>query len=323
MNDKESRLRAYRVMATIRQCEDKVLSMLMSGNLAIAFYASRGQEAIAAGVGLALRSDDWVVTTYRGVHDQLAKGVSLRSLWAEYLGRATGACGGRGGSMHITDPEAGVAVTTGIVGSGLPIANGLALAALLRCEDRVTVCNFGDGASNIGAFHEALNMAALWKLPVVFVCQNNGYAEHTNVHDHQRVARISERAASYGMMGVTVDGTDPIAVYRASEEAVARARRGEGPTLLEAVAYRMSGHYLGDTQDYIPQEWLAEAAAADPVPAFRARLLADGNATEGELEVIDKEIAVEIDDAVDFALKSPFPDAAELCHHVYAEEKSA
>ena len=204
-------------------------SLISTGRMAAVYYCSRGQEILAAAMGVNLEPTDYLVTTYRGVHDQLAKGMPLRQMVAEYAGKATGACKGKGGAMHITYPKAGIMVTTGVVGSGLPIANGLALASQLKSDGRVTLCNFGDGASNIGAFHEALNMASLWKLPVIFLCQNNRFAECTRYEDGTSVARVADRAASYGMRGVTVDGNDPQAMWQASRRGRrARARR-RGP----------------------------------------------------------------------------------------------
>jgi pyruvate dehydrogenase E1 component alpha subunit len=210
-------------------------------------------------------------------------------------------------------------VTTGIVGAGIPIANGFGIAAQLDGSDRVTVVNFGDGASNIGAFHEGLNMAAVWKLPVIFVCQNNQYGEHTHMRDATGVERIAQRADAYGMAGVTVDGNDPVAMWNVARDAVARARAGEGPTLVEAVTYRFWGHLLGDDMGYQPKEERAAAMAADPVPRYRAWLLAGGHATEDELAGIEARVVAEVDDAVQFALESPPPDLSELLTDVYGE----
>jgi pyruvate dehydrogenase E1 component alpha subunit len=210
-------------------------------------------------------------------------------------------------------------VTTGIVGSGIPIANGFGLAAQLNGTDQVTVVNFGDGASNIGAFHEGLNMAGVWKLPVVFVCQNNLYGEHTPMAMSTPVEYISERAASYGMPGVTVNGNDPVATWKVMGEAVARARAGEGPTLVEARTYRFHGHLMGDAMEYMDKDERKAAMEADPVPAFRAWLLDNGHATEEQLAELEETITAAIDDAVEFAMNSPYPDADELYTDVYAD----
>jgi len=253
----------------------------------------------------------------------LAKGVPMKLLWAEIAGKVTGTCKGKGGPMHITHPASGVMVTTGIVGSSMPIANGLALAAQLRKEDRVTVAYFGDGASNIGAFHESLNMAAIWKLPVLFVCQNNGYGEHTRYEVTTPVRHISDRAAAYGIPGVNVDGNDPLKMYAAAKEAVDRARAGEGPTLLEARTFRFHGHVFGDMDGYMQKGEKDAAMAKDPVPAFRAWLIQNKHASESELAGIESSIASELDAAVDFALSSANPDLAELRRDVFAEELTA
>jgi pyruvate dehydrogenase E1 component alpha subunit len=222
--------------------------------------------------------------------------------------------------MHVTHPETGVMLTTGIVGSGLPIANGLALASVLRNEQRVTVVNFGDGASNIGAFHEALNLAALWKLPVIFLCQNNEYAEHTTYANGTSCANVADRAVSYGIPGVTVDGNDPSAMYAAAAEAIARARQGDGPTLLEAKTFRFMGHFFGDDGSYIDEAIMADRMAKDPVPAMRQRLIEGNIADEAALRTIETEANTQIDDALQFARESDYPDISELGRDVYAEE---
>src|SRR3984957_11812579 len=295
-------------MTLIRQCADRRASVIRSGRIAAPYYSPRGQEAISAAMAVNLRPEDYVVTIYRGLHDHLAKGVPLKQLWAEYAGRATGSCKGKGGPMHITHPGSGVVVTTGIVGSGIPIANGLAWASQVKGDGRVTVTNFGDGASNIGAFHEALNLASLWKLPVIFLCQNNQYAEHTSFANGTAVANVADRAASYQMPGVIVDGNDPIAMWQASRSAVERARSGGGPTLLEAKTFRFDGHVFGDAGEYIPKPEYQAALAADPVPAFRARLIATGTTNDQRLQGIEQDISLQITEAVEFALASPYPE---------------
>jgi TPP-dependent pyruvate/acetoin dehydrogenase alpha subunit len=236
----------FRIALKIQLIDEKVRGLLMSGRMAAVYYSPRGQEILAACMGVNLKPTDYLVTTYRGMHDQVAKGIPLRQLFAEYYGKVTGTCKGKGGPMHITYPTAGIMVTTGVVGAGLPIANGLALASQLKNDGRVTVVTFGDGASNIGAFHESLNMASLWKLPVIFLCQNNGYGECTKYEKATAVDNIADRAASYNMRGVTVDGNDARAMHEAMREAVEHARNGDGPTLLEAKTFRFMGHYFGD-----------------------------------------------------------------------------
>jgi pyruvate dehydrogenase E1 component alpha subunit len=323
VNDQPDLLEIYRTAVRIHRADERLRGLLTSGELAVAYYSPRGQEIVAAAMMSRLRREDYLVTTYRGIHDQIAKGIPLEPLFAELFGRVDGTCKGKGGPMHVTHPETGVMVTTGVVGSGLPIGVGLGLAAQVRGEDRVTVACFGDGASNIGAFHEALNMAALWKLPVVFLCQNNRYAESTRYADGTTVDRIATRAASYGIPGVTVDGNDAAEMAAAAHDAVERARSGGGPTLLEAMTYRFMGHYFGDSGAYMDAEEFAAAQQADPVPRLRARLLADELATEAELTALETAEQEAIEAAVLFAQNSPPPGADELRRDVYREEVPA
>ena len=320
---KEILVDIYRRATLIKQNDERFRSVIKSGKLAMVFYSPRGQEIIPSAISANLTDADYIVTIYRGVHDMLAKGIPLKLLWAEFAGRATGACKGKGGPMHVTHPATGIMVTTGIVGASLPIANGLALAAQVRSEKRVAIAYFGDGASNIGAFHEALNMASIWKLPVVFVCQNNKYGEHTKLAYSTAVPNIALRAVAYGMPGVTVDGNDPLAMYAVANEAIERARSGGGPTLIEANTFRFFGQVLGDNDAYMDKGEKAAAMARDPVPSFRAWLIAAGYAKEAELSAMEMAIEREIDEAVEFTLASPYPDPAELRRDVYEKELSA
>ena len=313
----------YRRMTLIKQNDERFRATIMAGKIVAPYYSPRGQEVIPSAVSVNLRDTDYICTIYRGIHDMLAKGVPMNLLWAEIAGKVTGTCKGKGGPMHITHPASGVMVTTGIVGSSMPIANGLALAAQIRGEDRVAVAYFGDGASNIGAFHESLNMAAVWKLPVVFVCQNNRYGEHTKYEVATSAKRISDRAAGYQMPGVTVDGNDPLAMYAAAKEAVDRARAGGGPTLIEAMTFRFHGHVFGDMDGYMDKDEKKGWMAKDPVPEFRAWLIANGHAGEADLAAIEAEINQGLDEAVEFALSSAVPDVAELRRDVFAQELSA
>lgn len=316
--DREKLLDIYTRTMRVARSDEKFRSLLMTGKLAVLYYTYRGQELASAAMMAALEPTDYLVTTYRGQHDQIAKGVPLDLLYAEIAGRATGTCKGKGGPMHITHPATGVMVTTGVVGSGLPIANGLALASQNRGDKRVTVTCFGDGATNIGAFHEAMNMAQLWQLPVIFFCQNNRYGEHTAFADHTKVQSIAQRAQAYNMRAVTVDGNDAEAMYAVAKEAVDRARAGEGPTLIEAMCYRMLGHFFGADFSYMPPEHLAEMAAADPLPRLRTLML-ERQFTEAELDAIVADIDAELDAAAEFAFASPLPGPEELTLDVFEE----
>ena len=313
----------YRRMALIKLNDERFRALIKAGKIVAVYYSPRGQEVIPSAVSVNLTDEDYICTIYRGIHDMLAKGVPPKLLWAEIAGKATGTCKGKGGPMHITHPATGVMVTTGIVGSSMPIANGLALAAQLRGERRIAVAYFGDGASNIGAFHESLNMAAIWKLPVIFVCQNNLYGEHTRYELTTSARRISDRAASYQMPGVTVNGNDPLAMYSAANEAVARARSGGGPTLIEALTFRFQGHVFGDMDAYMIEGEKEAALSRDPVPTFRAWLIQKEQASEIQLAAMESEIEREIDAAVDFALSSPEPDLAELRRDIFTTEVRA
>ena len=318
--DSRTLLAIYQKMALIKFNDERILGALKAGKLITPYYSPRGQEVIPSAIAVNLNDTDYITTIYRGIHDMLAKGLPSRLLWAEIAGRVTGTCKGKGGTMHLTHPETGCMVTTGIVGASMPIACGLALSSQLRNDGRVTVANFGDGASNIGAFHESLNLAAVWKLPVVFVCQNNQYAEHTSLRTGTSVERISDRAAAYGMPGIHVDGNDPVAMYGAAREAIDRARAGGGPTLIEAMTFRFNGHVLGDAGSYIPKEEYAAAVAQDPVPKFRKWLVELEHANAAQLDAIDAAVNLEIDEAVEFAMSSAMPDVAELKRDVYAHE---
>jgi pyruvate dehydrogenase E1 component alpha subunit len=317
--DDETLLEIYRCAALLKANDERSRKVITTGRLVMPYYSYRGQEIIPAALCAALREDDYLVTIYRGIHDMLAKGMPLNDLWAEIAGRVDGTCKGKGGPMHLTYPKKGIMVTTGIVGSSMPIANGLAWGSQIAGNDRVTVATFGDGATNIGAFHEALNLASVWKLPVLFVCQNNLYAEHTTYEKATSAKQIADRAIAYDMPGVRVDGNDPVAMYRAAREAVDRARAGGGPTLIEAMTFRFHGHVFGDADGYMDKELKAAAVAADPVPRLRRKLIDDGLATEQDLAAIEAEIEAAIDQAVEFALASPPPELSELTTDVYGE----
>jgi pyruvate dehydrogenase E1 component alpha subunit len=310
-------------MALLKANDERSRKVIMAGRLVMPYYSYRGQEVIPSALMVNLTDDDYLVTIYRGIHDMLAKGLPLNDLWAEIAGRVGGTCKGKGGPMHLTYPSKGIMVTTGVVGSSMPIANGLAWGSQLAGDGRVTVATFGDGASNIGAFHESLNLAAIWKLPVIFLCQNNLYGEHTSYEKATSAKRIADRALAYDIPGVRVDGNDPIAMYRVAREAVERARAGEGPTLIEAMTFRFHGHVFGDNDSYMDAEQKKAAMGADPMPRYRAKLIADGLITKEAIEEIEAEIEQRIDAAVEFALASPFPELDELTRDVFAEGAAA
>lgn len=317
--DRDKLLDIYTRTMKVARFDEQMRSNIMSGKLVTLYYTVRGQELVTSAMMAALNKDDYLVTTYRGQHDQIAKGVPIDLLTAEIAGRKTGTCKGKGGSMHITHPATGVMVTTGVVGSGLPIANGFAMTSQNNGDGKVTVTCFGDGATNIGAFHEAMNMAQLYKLPVIFFCQNNRYGEHTSFADHTDVDSITQRAEAYNMKAIHVDGNDAEAMYAAAVEAVEHARSGRGPILLEAMCYRMMGHFFGADFSYMPKEHLAEMQAEDPLPKLR-QLMLDNQFNEAELDDIVAKIDKEVEEAIQFAIDSPLPSAEELKIDVFEEK---
>ncbi|WP_396927759.1 thiamine pyrophosphate-dependent enzyme [Mycolicibacterium sp.] len=312
-------LALYRLMSKVHHGDKRVRKALSSGEAAMSYWPVDGQEAMSAGAMLALSDTDQLVTTYRGLGDVLAKGIDLTGYFAEILGRSAGLSKGKAGAMGIYDPVNGIAWTTGIVGAGPLIANGIALAAARRRTGQVVLVSFGDGATSIGYVHEAMNMAALWSLPVVFFCQNNAWAEGTAADGYTKTARLSDRAAGYGMVGVTVDGTDPHAVFDAVAEAAERARAGQGPSFVEAVAYRLQGHYFGDSMAYADQDELAAKRSDPPFARYRNGLIDQGVATEAELDAIDKELTEHIDAAFAAAVSAAPPDVDELTRDVFVD----
>lgn len=314
--DRATLLRLYESMTAIRETDERLRRKVMSGQWAVFIHSARGQEAISSGVAAAMNPDDYWVTTYRGMGDIIAKGCDAGPLYAEYLGKVGGHCKGKGGPFHVTDVSHGLMANSGIVGGGIPISNGLALSSVLRGDGKVTVVSFGDGAANIGAFHESMNLASLWKLPVIFLCQNNQFAEHTALADHQVLGRISERASGYGMPGITVDGNDPVAVYEVARDAIDRARAGDGPTMIEAVTYRLDGHYIGEAPQ--KDDAYRAALANDPVPRFREYLLETAGLTGADLAGVEERVSADLDTAVAFAEASPMPEPGERNIDVYA-----
>ena len=308
----------YERMALIRAFEERVKALMDAGTPVGVAHFYVGEEAVAVGVCAALRPDDWIASTHRGHGHCIAKGVDVRPMMAELYGKTNGTNRGKGGSMHITDVTVGMLGVNPIVGGGVPHAVGAALSARRRGTGQVAVAFFGDGAANVGATHEAMNLAAVWRVPCVFVCENNGYAQSTPV-EYSTAGEIWRRAAGYGMPGEWVDGQDVFAVYDAAARAVARARRGGGPALIEARTYRYYGHSYGDDPHRyrLPDEE-QEARARDCLARFRAAVLAAGSMTDPELAEIDARVAALIDEAVAFAEAGAMPDQREVATQVYA-----
>ena len=317
---RETLVELLRTMVTIRAFEERVLRDFKTGVMPGFVHMYIGQEAVAAGICANLRDDDYVTGTHRGHGHCIAKGCDMKRMMAELYGRETGLNHGRGGSMHIADFERGMLGANAIVGGGIGIATGGGLAAQIRGSDQVAVAFFGDGAANQGIFHESLNLAAIWSLPVIYVCENNQFSETTPAAYATSVTDIAVRATSYEMPGVVVDSRDVTDVFEVARVAVDRARAGAGPTLIEAKTYRLRGHFEGDPEGYRDSEQKKALRANDPVPHFRQRLLRDGVVAAEDLEALDLEISQELDVAVEFAAASPWPDPAELARFVYASE---
>jgi pyruvate dehydrogenase E1 component alpha subunit len=323
MPDNSKLLDMYRQMLTIRFFEEKVFELYGQNLVPGTIHLYAGEEAVAVGVCANLRRDDYITSTHRGHGHCIAKGARLDKTMAEILGRKTGYCKGKGGSMHIADFSVGMLGATAVVGAGIPIATGAGLSIKLRGTDQVAVCFFGDGASNQGTFHEGINLAAVWHLPVVFVCENNLYAMGTRQTRVMLIDNIADRAAGYGIPGVAVDGNDISAVFEAARVAVERARRGEGPTILECKTYRLKGHSRFDPAAYRPKDEVNEWLKKDAIARFQARLLETGIITEGEIQRAVEKARNDVEEATEFALESPFPEPAEALDDVYAAEGSA
>ncbi len=307
----------YERMRRIRTFEDRAADLFAQGKLPGFVHLYAGEEAIAVGACAHLVDTDYITSTHRGHGHCIAKGVDTREMMAEVYGKATGACKGKGGSMHIADVSKGMLGANGIVGAGGPLACGSALTAKTLGLNSVTVCFYGDGAAEQGTIHESMNLAAIWKLPVVFICENNLFAESTPWFYHCSAKDIADRGTANNIPGVLVDGTDVFAVYEAAGEAIARARRGDGPTLLEARAFRYYGHFQGDAVLYYTDETRAQQKAKDPIDQFRRRVLERSILAEAELDAIDARIREEIDTAVTFAEASPMPEPDQVLTDVY------
>ncbi len=317
--DRETMLALYRQMLTIRRCEEELVKAFAAGEILGACHTYIGEEAVAAGVCAHLRVDDVVFSTHRGHGHALAKGVTPRELIAELLGRATGVSGGRGGSMHLFKPETGLMGTSGIVGPSILLAAGAAYTYKLLKSDRVAVAFFGDGAVNNGAFHEGLNLASVWKLPALFVCENNLYATEVPFAKATANPSVASRASAYGMRGVELDGNDVLAIYGAAGEAVRAARAGEGPTLLECKTYRTRPHSEGmrDT-GYRTREEVESWRARNPIDLLKSKMVSAGLASAEELQRIDADISAQVVEAHAYAQNSPWPDPATVTQHLYS-----
>ena len=313
----EQMIGMYANMKRIRMFEEQVAELFAAGKIPGFVHLYVGEEAVATGVCANLREDDYITSTHRGHGHLISKGGDIKLMMAELLGKKTGYCKGKGGSMHIADLDLGILGANGIVGGGPPLASGAALASQYQGKDLVTACFFGDGAANQGTTHEAMNLATCWKLPVVFVNENNMYGISSCTLNSMCVADIADRAAAYDMPGVVVDGNDVMAVYEAASEALRRAREGEGPSLIECKTYRHKGHFEGDPCVYRNKEELQEWKAKDPLLRFEKKLLDMQVLTQEKIEEIKGSIEKDLAEAVSFAEESPFPDPSEIIEDVY------
>lgn len=321
--DREALCEAYRTLRTIRAFEEKLAELVTRGRLGGFLHLYVGEEAVATGVCAHLEARDWVASTHRGHGHCIAKGVDLQGMMAELYGRRSGLCKGKGGSMHIADMGKGMLGANGIVGSGIPLATGAALTARLRGSGGVAVAFFGDGATNQGQFHESLNMAANWSLPVVYVVENNGWGEFTPTDFVVPVEDIATRATSYAMRSDIADGMDFFDVHARAGEAIARARRGEGPTLLECKTYRFQGHFVGDPLRYRSKEEAEHwRQTRDPLELFERRVMDEGWLESEALRRLDAEVAAAIEAAVEAAEAAPLPEPEDLLRDVYVEEET-
>ena len=316
---KEQMKDIYLRMRRIRNFESAASRLFAEGKIYGFAHLYLGEEAIAPAVCECLRDDDYITSTHRGHGHIIAKGGDINLMMAELFGRYTGYCKGKGGSMHIADRDKGILGANGIVGAGQPISCGAGLSIKIRKTDQVCACFFGDGSTNQSTFHESLNLASIWKLPIVFVCENNHYGISMSQDRHQAIKDISDRAAAYNIPGVSVDGNDPMAVYEAAQEAVARARAGKGPTLIECKTYRQHGHFEGDPGTYKPPEEQAAWMAKDPMPRYSKFLVENGVMTQAEIDETDKKVAKEIDDAIVFADAQPFAPDDSVVTDVYSD----
>jgi TPP-dependent pyruvate/acetoin dehydrogenase alpha subunit len=320
--EKDVALTLYKKMVQIRRFEERLYQLFLTRPMPGSMHQYNGQEAVAVGVCAHLEKSDYITSTHRGHGHCIAKGVPLRGIMAEMFAKATGCCRAMGGSMHIADYGVGMLGAMSIVGSGIPIAVGAAWSCQYRKSGQVAVSFFGDGAVNEGAFHEALNLAGVWRLPAVFVCENNLYGFSTHYRRVMPVERISDRASSYGMPGKTVDGMDLQAVYEAAGEAIGRARRGEGPSLLEFRTYRYMGHSRFEKALYRDPGEVEEWKKRDPIPSFRSFLVETLQVSKDEIDEIERAVEEELENAVRYAEESPDPDPQDYRKYIFAAEES-
>jgi pyruvate dehydrogenase E1 component alpha subunit len=318
-------LKMYEIMQEIRIFEERVITLFVTGEIPGWLHSYIGEEAVATGVCMNLKKDDYIVSTHRGHGHCIAKGVDLDSMMAELYAKEAGCCKGRGGSMHIADASVGILSANGIVGGGIPIATGAAFKSAYKKDNKVTVSFFGDGASQQGAFHESLNLAAIWDLPIIFVCENNFYALSEPCKEpvipgqtrHLKINDIADRADSYGMKGVIVDGMDVIEVYEAIKDIIDDVRNCKGPVLVEAKTYRYKGHFEGDPQYYRTKEEINEWIKKDPIVALETKLLNEKIASEEEMENIKKNVAERVEKAIAYARKSPEPSSDTALNYIF------
>lgn len=315
--EKDTLLRLYETMTKIRKFEEKAAELFADGKIPGFLHLYLGEEGIAAGVCAHLSNKDFITSTHRGHGHVIAKGADVKRMMAELFAKQDGYCKGKGGSMHIADIDRGVLGANGVVGGGQAIATGAGLSCKLRKTGGVAVCFFGDGASSRGTFHEAVNMAACWSLPVVYVIENNGYAISTSAALSVSVKDLSVRSSAYNIPGVTVDGNDVLAVYEAAQKLIDRARKGEGPAILECKTWRRHGHFEGDNAAYVPEDDKKKGMAADPLPRFRSYLTESEKLSLKEIEDVDQKVEAMIADAVVFATNSPEPDPESLLEDLF------
>ena len=322
MDDKTLLMEMLRRMVRIRRFEERVIQLVDRGEIVGAAHSYIGEEAVAVGACLALRDDDWITGNHRSHGHPIAKGGDVKRAMAELLGKSTGFCKGKGGSMHLADFSIGILGESGILGSSIPTAVGAALGSMLQGNDRVAVAFFGDGASNEGVFHESINLAAIWKLPVIFLCENNQYAVSSSFKNMVASENISDRSASYNIPGVLVDGQDVVAMHEAVSAAVARARAGQGPSLIEGRTYRYQEHSLGLNRivraPYRDDEEVEMWKLRDPIVIHQDGLVSQGIATRAEFDQVEEEVMAQIDEAVEFARNSPYPEPSALFEDMFA-----